>query len=61
MDISGEFKKGIILVAIIEAIILFVSLLTGDSDIISLVFWGTLFVDAFVAICYLIIYWLTKY
>lgn len=58
---ADEFKKGIILVAIIEATILFFSLLTGVSDIISLVFWGTLLVDAFVAICYLILYWLTKY
>lgn len=61
MDISDEFKKGIKLVAIIEAIILFFSLLTGDPDIISLIFWGTIIVDAFVFICYFIMYWLTKY
>lgn len=60
MYISEEFKKGITLVAGIEAIILLLSLMTGDSTIISLVFWGTIIVDAFVLICYLIMYWLSK-
>lgn len=60
MYISDEFKKGITLVAVIEAIILLLSLMTGESTIISLVFWGTIIVDAFVLICYLIMYWLSK-
>ena len=61
MYMSDEFKKGIKLVIIIEAIILFGALCLGDDFLISLTFWGMIIVDIFVAICYLIMEWLTKY